>query len=136
MTILKGISLIIHDDMGPAKYYLIMERNTSWKGWEFPKGILSEGETEEDAIHRVVKEKTGINRYKIVKKLDVFKEFQNNGNVTRYDFFLLEANMNTPVKPGKKHSTWHWSTKDRVAEKLTHDSDKKAFLVAMSEFKR
>jgi len=63
MTIINGVTIIIHDDMGSSKYYLIMERNTTWKGWEFPKGIVQEGETEEDTVNRVVTEKTGIRNF-------------------------------------------------------------------------
>lgn len=130
MTITNGICVIICDDMGSSKYYLIMERNTSWKGWEFPKGILRPGESEEDTVNRVVSEKTGIKKYKVMGKIPAYKEFENAGQITHYNFYLVEANMNTPVTHGEKHSTYHWATKERVLEKLTYDADKKALLIS------
>ena len=129
----KGASAIIFDNAGQY-YFLILHRNTSWSGWEFPKGFVNDGETTEQAILRKVYEETGLTKFRVIKKLPVQKRFQHHKDIRVDDVFLVESNMNIPIHLEKnQHDTYLWTTKERVLEKLHWENDKLAFNIALKE---
>ena len=50
---MKGVQVIIYDNNGEM-FFLILRRVEGWHGWEFPKTLIHEGETEEQAVARLV----------------------------------------------------------------------------------
>ncbi len=131
----KGVSAIIKADNG-SNYFLILHRNKNWKGWEFPKGGIEEGETPEQAVIRELKEETGLPNIKIHKKFDFKREFTNNGETHSFDIFFVESNMNYPVNLEKTtHDNFLWATPKRVLELLYWDEEKEAFQEAVEIIK-
>jgi 8-oxo-dGTP pyrophosphatase MutT (NUDIX family) len=129
----RGATAIIFDNMG-KHYFLILHRNTSWRGWEFPKGFANDGETTEQALIRKVREETGLNKFKVVKKLDIQKKFPHREHFRIDDVFLVESSMNVPIHLSKEqHDTYLWTDKDSVIEKLHWKNDKEIFKVALTE---
>lgn len=130
----RGVSAIIRADNG-SNYFLILHRNESWEGWEFPKGGIENGESSEQALLREIKEETGLNA-EIKKKIDFKRGFQNNGEGHSFEVFWVEANMNYPVKVEKKtHDNFLWATPQRILELLHWEDEKKAFQRAVQEIK-
>ncbi|MBI4148861.1 NUDIX domain-containing protein, partial [Candidatus Woesearchaeota archaeon] len=122
-------------DKNGGLYFLILHRNTSWKGWEFPKGGLEPGESIEDALRREVLEETGLRRVQITHRLPVKREFTNNGTLHSFTVFLAKANMNTPIsltQPRREHDTYLWAKADTVLEKLHWDDEKGIFRKALA----
>jgi len=129
-NIKRGVSAIIYDKNGQY-YFLILKRSKNWEGWEFCKGSIDENENEIEALHREIKEETGIKNYKVLGRLKRKREFENNGIKHIFDVFLVETNMNTPVNihqnEEEEHSTYLWVTGDGVREKLQWDNEKEVF---------
>jgi 8-oxo-dGTP pyrophosphatase MutT (NUDIX family) len=137
-NIKKGVTAIIYDDMGKP-YFLILKRQLNWEGWEFAKGGIKEGESEVDAIQREVIEETGLQKFKVIKKIeDVKKEYKDdNGVLSVHAVYLIEASMNIPIhipkEEGAEHSTYLWGDADSVMSKLTWDEDKSILKKVLEE---
>jgi ADP-ribose pyrophosphatase len=56
--------VVYYDAGGDGPVYLLMSNRKGY--WEFPKGHVDQGETEEEAAIREVREETGLNDVKIV----------------------------------------------------------------------
>lgn len=132
----KGISAIIYDKNG-GLYFLILHRNTTWKGWEFPKGPMLDGETIQDTFKREIVEKTGVRKIEVKHKLEGQRRFKKDDVLHIYDVFLAKANMNTPVNLNKKgiYDTYIWTKEERVLEKLNWNNEKEVFKKALEILK-
>jgi 8-oxo-dGTP pyrophosphatase MutT (NUDIX family) len=135
---IKGVTAIIFDRSGET-YFLILHRDTTWKGWEFVKGKIEQGETEEQALIREVREETGLKKFKVLKKLERKREFINENVKHEFEVYLVEASMNVPVstkiQKEREHDNWLWTTRSSVKDKLTWDNEKELFDFAIEEIK-
>jgi ADP-ribose pyrophosphatase YjhB (NUDIX family) len=130
---LKGVQAIIYDNNGEL-FFLILRRIEGWKGWEFPKTLLNEGESEEDAVKRLMDEQVGVNHSKLVRKLNSTQAFQDGQDTHVFQFYLINASMNIPVKhyaDAKKHDNYLWALRDNVQSKLTWEPEKTALIEAI-----
>ena len=92
MKILDTVVAFVHDE---KQRFLILKKQGFWIGWQFPKGEIDSGETEEQAVKRELKEETGINNINKITKLP----FKNNywykfeGALTHINltYFLIEV---------------------------------------------
>ena len=134
---LKGVQVITYDNNGEL-FFLILRRVEGWKGWEFPKTLLHEGEDEDKAVERLVKEQVGISKFKTVKKLNSTQAFQDGQDTHVFQFYLASASMNIPVKnyaEGKKHDNYLWAMLENVQNKLTWEPEKVALKEALDEIR-
>jgi 8-oxo-dGTP pyrophosphatase MutT (NUDIX family) len=132
-----GVQIIIYDDNGEL-FFLILRRVEGWKGWEFPKALLGEGEDEEKAVASLISEQVGISKFKVIKKLNSTRAFQDGQDTHVFQFYLVNASMNIPVKnyaSGNKHDNYLWAMLDSVQNKLTWDPEKTALDEALGEIK-
>ena len=135
---MKGVQVITYDNNGEL-YLLILRRVEGWKGWEFPKTMIHEGESEEAAVQRLIGEQVGIAKTKVVKKLNSTQAFQDGQDTHVFQFYLINASMNIPVKnyaSAKKHDNYLWTMKDNVLSKLTWEPEKIALKEAIEEIKK
>lgn len=135
---LHGVQVITYDNNGEL-FFLILRRVEGWRGWEFPKTLLEDGEGEEAAVERLVKEQVGISKFKIIKKLNSTCAFQDGPDTHVFQFYLVNASMNIPVKNyavGKKHDNYLWAMLDSVQNKLTWEPEKIALKEALEEIKK
>ncbi len=136
----KGVSAIVYDDMGKF-YFLILNRNSNWHGWEFPKASLEYDqeltrEQELVLLKNIMFEKLGIKNYKIVSNFLEKRVFEDNGKEHNFSVYLVNASMNSPVSlNSEKHKTYLWSKEDNVFEKLTWDSEREVLEKALSFLK-
>lgn len=134
----KGVQIITYDNNGEL-FFLILRRVEGWKGWEFPKTVMKLGEIEEQAVERLVKEQVGISKFKLTKKLNSTCAFQDGQNTHVFQFYLINASMNIPVKnyaSAKKHDNYLWAMLDSVQSKLTWTPEKEALKEALEEIKK
>ncbi len=133
----KGVQIITYDNNGEL-FFLILRRVEGWKGWEFPKTLIREGEKEEDAVNRLVKDQVGISKHRIVKSMNSTQAFQDGQDTHVFQFFLINASMNIPVKnynADKKHDNYLWAMLESVKSKLTWDPEKIALSEALGHIK-
>ena len=134
---LKGVQVITYDDNGEL-FFLILRRVEGWRGWEFPKTMIHEGETEEQAVARLMDTQVGISKSQIVKKLNSTQAFQDDLDTHVFQFYMITASMNIPVKhyaDAKKHDNYLWAMLDSVQSKLTWEPEKIALKEALQEIK-
>jgi len=130
---LKGVQVIIYDNNGEM-FFLILRRIEGWKGWEFPKTMIRERETEEQAVQRLMDQQVGVSHSKIVRKLNSTQAFQDGQDTHVFQFYLINASMNIPVKhyaDAKKHDNYLWAMLDNVKTKLTWEPEKIALKEAV-----
>lgn len=135
---IKGVQVITYDNNGEL-FFLILRRVEGWKGWEFPKLLMLENESEEAAVSRLMNEHVGISKSKIIKKLNSTQAFQDGQDTHVFQFYLLNASMNIPVKnyaSEKKHDSYIWGMLDNVQNKLTWEPEKIALKEALEEIKK
>lgn len=135
---LKGVQAIIYDNNGEL-FFLILRRVEGWRGWEFPKTIIREGETEEQAVQRLMDQQVGVNHSKVVRKLNSTQAFQDGQDTHVFQFYLVNASMNIPVKhyaDAKKHDNYLWAMLDNVKSKLTWEPEKIALKESLDIIKQ
>ena len=113
--------------------YLILKRKKHWKGFEFPKGGVDEGETELITAKRETFEETGnhprkIKQFNIKGKYRYKKQLPDRNGIVGQTFHLFSAEISNknPVKIDKReHSRYLWLSFDKATKKLTHRNQKK-----------
>ncbi|MBU1201641.1 MAG: NUDIX hydrolase [Nanoarchaeota archaeon] len=128
MTDKKGVQAIVCDSQGQS-FFLILRRVEEWRGWEFPKTLLKEGESEDEAVERLIKNQVGISKHSVVKKMDFTKIVKNGDDEHNFQFYFINASMNIPVRnynADKKHDYYLWALGSDVKTKLTWEPDKEA----------
>lgn len=92
MKLRKGVFFVVYKKEKNRIGFLVLKRKLHWKGWEFPKGGIEEGETEKIAVLRELKEETGLKAKQIM-------DFHIKGK------FLYNEEL--PDRKGIKGMTWH-----------------------------
>jgi len=134
---IKGVQVITYDNNGEM-FFLILRRVEGWHGWEFPKTTVHEGETEEQALERLMDYQVGISKSRLVRKLNSTQAFQDGQDTHVFQLYLVNASMNIPVKnyaSEKKHDNYLWAMRDSVEKKLTWEPEKIALKEAISIIK-
>jgi 8-oxo-dGTP diphosphatase len=120
---------------------ILVAQHSQHHGWVFPKGLIDQGETKEQAAIREVREETGINA-KILKPLTpvtywyVFKGDPSTGSgqvkikKTVY-YFVMECVSGDINDHDLEMEAVEWIPSEKVENRLTYKSDKMAWLEAM-----
>ena len=105
--------------------YLLLNSKYKTTYWDFPKGNIEKGESEEDAARREILEETSIQKTTFVPN---FKErisyFYRREGQTIYKevvFFLAEA-ITLDVKISEEHAGYEWVTFEEGIKRLSQNS--------------
>lgn len=121
-----------------GKVLVVSQRGDSWS---LPKGHLDEGETEEMAARREIKEESGIQELNILKKLGSYERFrigkggvgEDPSSLKHITMFLFSTEQ-TELKPeDPENPEARWVDVEKVSELLTHKKDKAFFESIKSE---
>lgn len=119
----------------PATQEILLAQHSGHHGWIFPKGHIGDHgkkETKEEAALREVTEETGITS-KIIQPISPvtywYVREREKIKKTVY-YFLMEYASGDTTKHDREMENVEWIAMEDVFEKLTYESDKKAWLEA------
>lgn len=122
-----GAVIFRRDEQTGKILYLILHYHFKGDYWDFPRGKIERGETEEATAKREIKEETGLTEIKLVegfrevthwfyrwKGQDIYKEAV---------YFVAEA-LSGKVKISHEHLEFIWADYETAMETLTYDNTK------------
>jgi 8-oxo-dGTP pyrophosphatase MutT (NUDIX family) len=123
----KGIFAVVFIKNKKPKF-LIFHRIKNWRGWEFLKGGLKEGETEQGLLKREIAEETGAKRYRILKtKYRIKYKWSRNYIKDKHKFRGAEGRLyivqlfNKRIKIDRKeHDKFKWVDAKEAFKYLTY----------------
>jgi bis(5'-nucleosidyl)-tetraphosphatase len=101
--------------------------------WDFPKGAVEKGETEQEAARREIMEETGLKIDSFIpdfrKKIEY--HYRRSGGLSHKQvvFFLARAERDD-VKISFEHSGYEWLTFEQSIRRLTFENARKVLIDA------
>jgi len=134
------VGVIVFD----GERFLLLHRVLNWKGWEYPKGGIEEGEEKEGTVGRELFEETSLTKFEMIGKVGEFDFFdKKRGFTTTMTNFLVRVSSNSKVsleenqvvdENGKKiieHDDYKWCQPQEAIKLLTHEDTKAAMKKAI-----
>lgn len=135
----KSAGAIIYRMENGVPHYLLLHYHSGH--WEFPKGHIEEGESEEETVKREIAEETGIQDVKIISGFKKYIKYffrQYKENVSEEDrkagktpwvfklvvFFVAETETKE-VKISPEHTDFLWLPFPEAYKKTTFKNSKK-----------
>ena len=127
MRIRKGaVAIILRQNE-----FLVLRRVLNWKGWEFVKGSIDEGEDEETAVRREIREETGLEDIEIVNKFPEKMEYKHPERLKRrsgidsssHTVFLVR-HLNGEIRLSNEHGDFKWLPYEEARAILTYGTQK------------
>jgi bis(5'-nucleosidyl)-tetraphosphatase len=120
-------ALVFRDDpIRSTRFFLVLHYPAGH--WDFPKGAVETGETEEQAAKREIFEETGIRVESFIpnfrKEIEYHYRRQNNVAHKRVIFFLAQT-AESKVRISFEHSGYDWLTYEQLQRRLTFENAKK-----------
>ncbi len=127
---------IYYLDENKKPIYLLLKRKLHWKGWEFPKGKIEEGESKSQTAKREGREESGLKIIKL-KRFNVSGKYlyhkplkdrpQYKGQ--SYSLFSGEVKQGKIKMDPKEHSGYLWLPFEKAVKKLTWPNQKKCLKI-------
>jgi 8-oxo-dGTP pyrophosphatase MutT (NUDIX family) len=133
----NGVAAIIFMNVKGKRKYLLFKRKMHWKGWEWMKGGLKNGENILMGLKREIKEETGrreeeysIKRTKFYHKFKYERPFIQDKKVwdgAKNKVFLIEF-FDKKIWIGKiEHEGYRWFSRKEALKKITWPDQQKIF---------
>lgn len=127
-------AVLYNENKGFRRYVLLYNGGH----WDFPKGNMEKGESEERTAIREVREETGLDGIVLIKGYRKVIEYfyRRDGNtVHKKVVFLLAKTDLDDVRISSEHQAFGWFNYAQALEKTTHVNSKK-LLVSAERFVR
>lgn len=148
----KSAGAIIFREQEGKKYYLLLHYpgiNRKGGHWEFTKGHVEQGESEEQTVKREVFEETGINDLEFMPGFKQYIKyfFRQGRGIKKEDrkkapwvfklvvFYLARTNVKE-IKLSKEHDNFVWLPYEPAYKKITYKNSKDLFKKALSHLKK
>lgn len=107
--------------------YLLLHYNYKTEFWDFPKGNIEKGESEEETVRREIKEETGIEDIKFIpgfrEKINYFYRREGKTIFKEVIYFLVETSVKE-VRISEEHVGYSWLDFNDAKERLKENSRK------------
>lgn len=119
-----------------APHYLLLHypsKNRKGGHWEFAKGHVEPGETEEETVKREVFEETGINDLEIIPEFKQYIKyfFREYGDSKKWIFklvaFFIAETKTENIKLSPEHINFLWLPYQEALKKITYKNSKELF---------
>ena len=129
----KSAGVIVFRKTDSGREYLLLQ-NSSKFFWDFPKGNMDKGETEEEAAARELREEASLTKVKFVpgfkETAEYFYTFGGEKIHKVLVMFLGEETNQEEVKISWEHSASKWASFEEARKIL---KDKKALIIEEAE---
>jgi len=128
-------ALVFHITDGRPRYLLLKYPAGHW---DFPKGNIERGETPLEAMHREVREETGLVD---VRPVDGFEQvieyyYSRDGlRIRKQVVFYLAESKEQKVTLSFEHRDYKWAGFDEAMKVVTYSNSRKLLRAAESKFK-
>lgn len=140
VVVRRVVGLVVFD----GEKFLLLHRLLNWRGWEFPKGHIKEGEEVMDAMKRELFEETGIPKFELVDKIDKVNYFDRvRKSKTFVQNYLIRVSSNNKItfehqslKEGAKvmeHDDFKWCFPSEAVKLLKHKNMKSTMSKAIKK---
>lgn len=123
MRIKKCVGAVLYDDSNR----IFLMTSPKWKKWIVPGGKIEDGESEEDALRREIREELGIEIYDLVRVGEKKKEASGDFHDNELEFYFIDyfaRVKNTNITPNEEISNYNWFTLDEALKLDLLDSTK------------
>ena len=114
-THLVSVAALVTNDKGE-----ILMVNSPWRGWEYPGGLIEPGETFQEALHREVREESGV-EIEITGFVGICKNVERN--IVNIDF--TAKYIGGELRTSEESTEVLWATPEKAMEMLTFPLTKK-----------
>lgn len=145
MRVEKSAGAIVFRRHNKKTEYLLLHYGAGH--WDFPKGHIEKGESEEDALRREVFEETGIKDLRLIPGFRKMMRYFFRGYSHKYSkasrqetimkivFFYLAETKAKKVKLSFEHTGYKWLPYPQAKKQLTFQNAKKLLREAHKYFK-
>jgi len=134
-TFRPAVFVVAYSRKNKKLEYILLKRKLHWKGWEFPKGKIEEGEKDKETALRELKEETGLKIFKKTLKDSKIrgrylysKALKDRPNYKGQSFhlFSVEVKKSNKIKfDEKEHNGFLWLDFEKAVKKLTWPNQKR-----------
>lgn len=117
-------------------FYLVLHYHFKGDYWDFPRGKIEKGETEEQTARREIKEETGLEDVEFVKgfkKTTSWFYRWEGKNIFKEAVYFLAETKQEKIKLSIEHLDYLWLEYEEAMKTLTYENTKK-ILKAVHEF--
>ena len=122
-THLVSVAALVTNEKGE-----ILLVNSPWRGWEYPGGLIEPGETFQQALHREVREESGV-EIEITGFVGICKNVERN--IVNIDF--TARYIGGKLRTSEESTEVVWATPEQAMEMITFPLTKKRLKNMLSD---